>query len=90
MLNEHLCSPMENAHSKNLSVGSLIRTSIKLTNNSPSAMVASFLVLEPYTFSQEGRTIVRNLSGRMLYSGSLLTAIPKVSGWVGVKILILA
>ena len=79
MLNDHLCSPTESAHSRNLGVGSMIRIFIRLTNNSPSAMSASFLVLEPYTFSQEGRTIVRNLTGRMLHSGSLVTSVPRVS-----------
>ncbi len=77
-LNEKECSPMENTHSRKLSVGSLVKASIRITNNSPSVMATSYLVLEPYTFSQEGRTIVRNLAGRLLHSGGLVTNVPQV------------
>lgn len=88
MLDGRVCSSLETAHSRNLAVGSMIKATIKLTNNSPSIMPASYLVLEPYAFSQEGRTIVRNLTGRMLYSGSLVTNLPQVSGrggWAWLK-----
>lgn len=79
-LNDLPCSPTENAHSKHLLVGAMEYIHVKLTNNSPTAIPVSFLVLEPYTFSQEGRSIVRNLSGWMLHSDNLVTSVPKV-GW---------
>ena len=78
-MNQQSYSPLDTTHSKNLSVGSLVRAFIKLTNNSPSPMPPSFLILEPYTFSQELRMILKNLTGRMVHSGSLITNIPKVT-----------
>ena len=79
MLNGSPLSHSGTTHSKSLDVGSLVKVAVKLTNNSMADIPVSFLVLEPYTFSQEGRSIVRNLAGKMLHGGNLVTSVPKVS-----------
>lgn len=80
ILNGNPLSHSGTTHSKSLYVGSLVRVAVKLTNNSMADIPVSFLVLEPYTFSQEGRSIVRNLAGKMLHGGNLVTSVPKVGG----------
>ena len=80
MLNQEVCSAGNTGKNlgKNLGLGSVNRLVVTLTNNSSSVSPVSLLVLEPYSFSDESRTIVRNLSGSMLHSGNMVASVPKV------------
>jgi len=78
-LNTDLCSPLKSIHSKTLQCGQLSRLSVKLQNNSSSSFPVSYLVLEPYWFSDELRKIVKGQTGKILHSNTLVTRVPQAS-----------
>ena len=41
-------------------------------------MPPSLLLLEPYQFSQEQKRIIKDLRGKMLHTGNLVTRVPQV------------
>ena len=82
-LNQVVCSPLVPLHSKTLACGQLARLSVKLQNNSSAIFPVSHLVLEPYWFSNEMRKIIKDPTGKMLHSNTLVTRVPKASCWVG-------
>ena len=44
-------------------------------------MPPSSLILEPYQFSQEQKRIIKDLSGKMLITGDLITNVPQVDSF---------
>ena len=76
-LNNEPC-PMQKALIEDLQVGAPITARVKFTNNSGLVMPPSLLILEPYQFSQEQKRIIKDLTGKLVYTGNLVARVPEV------------
>ena len=65
--------------SRDLKVGEPFKVSLTLINNSGLPMAASYLVLDPYQFSEELKRIVKDLRGKMVVTSCFVVKIPEVS-----------
>lgn len=68
----------QNSFSQDLKVGEPFKLSITLVNSSGLLMPSSYLVLEPYQFSDELKRIVKDLTGKMVVTSSYVTKVPQV------------
>lgn len=65
--------------SRDVKVGEPFKVSLTLINNSGLPMPASYLVLDPYQFSEELKRIVKDLRGKMVVTSCFVTKIPEVN-----------
>ena len=63
---------------QNLKVGEPFKVSLTLINNSGFLMPPSYLVLEPYQFSEELKRIVKDLRGKMIATCSFVNKVQEV------------
>ena len=68
----------QNNLSHDLKVGEPFKVSLTLINNSGLPMPASYLVLDPYQFSEELKRIVKDLRGKMVVTSCFVTKVPEV------------
>ena len=68
----------QNSFVRDLKVGEPFNISLTLINNSGLLMPPSYLVLDPYQFSEELKRIVKDLRGKMMATSCLVSRIPEV------------
>ena len=68
----------QNSFVQELKVGEPFNVSLTLINNSGLLMPPSYLVLDPYQFSEELKRIVKDLRGKMLATSCFVSRIPEV------------
>ena len=78
MNGERFVSKGQNSLSRDLKVGEPFKVSLTLINNSGLLMPPSYLVLDPYQFSEELKRIVKDLRGKMIITSCFVTKVPEV------------
>lgn len=69
----------QNSIIQELKVGEPFKVSLTLINNSGFLMTPSYLVLEPYQFSEELKRIVKDLRGKMIATCSFVNKVQEVN-----------
>ena len=78
MNGESAVSKGQNSFNCDLKVGEPFKVSLALINNSGLVMPPSFLVLDPYQFSEELKRIVKDLRGKMIVTSCFVVKVPEV------------
>ena len=78
MNGESIVSKGQNSFSRDLKVGEPFKVSLTLINNSGLLMPPSYLVLDPYQFSEELKRIIKDLRGKMIVTSCFVIKVPKV------------
>ena len=78
MNGRNFVSKGQNSFIQELKIGEPFKVSLTLINNSGLLMPTSYLVLDPYQFSEELKRIVKDLRGKMVTTSCLVTKIPEV------------